>query len=96
MAYGGGGAAVAAAHAAIVQAVKASGVIVRLEPDAFMTVLNKIEKPLVVMAPEGWLKKDFAYLTSYKGLCFYTKCRTMLMLPGSAELIAAKQIWVPA
>ena len=94
MAYGGG--AVTAAYTAMVQAVKASGAIVRLEPQAFMTILNKIEKPLVVTAPGGFLSKGFSYLTSYKGLCLYTKSPSQLILPSSTELIAAKQIWIPS
>lgn len=94
MAYGGGAAAAAIA-AAIAQAIKASGTIVRVEPRDFNTILNKADKPLVVVARGGWLKKDYEYLTSYKGLAFFTKSRTALMLPGSAEIISAGQIWIP-
>jgi len=35
------------------------------------------------------------YLSSYKGLAFFTKSPTELMLPGSAELIRAGKIWTP-
>ena len=35
------------------------------------------------------------YLSSYKGLAFFTKSPTELMLPGSAELIRAGKIWIP-
>ena len=52
MAYGGS-AAVAAA-AAIAQAIKASGAIVRIEPDGFLKILSKSNKPLVVMVKGGW------------------------------------------
>ena len=95
MSYGGGE-TVPAAYAAMTQAVKASGAIVRGEPETFMIILNKVEKPLVVMAPGGFCSKGFSYLTSNKGLCFYTKSPLQLMLPSSAELIAAKQIWIPS
>jgi hypothetical protein len=95
MAYAGGSAA-ASAHAALVQAVKASGAIIKVEPEAFSTVLNKIEQPLVVISMGGIFKKDFRYLTSYKGLIFYTKSRTEIILPGRTELIAAKEIWIPS
>jgi hypothetical protein len=95
MSYAGGSGA-AAAHAALVQAVKASGAIIKVEPDAFSTMLNKIEQPLVVMSIGGIIKKDFRYLTSYKGLIFYTKSPTEILLPGRTELIAAKQIWIPS
>jgi hypothetical protein len=95
MAYAGGSAA-ASAHAAFVQAVKASGAIIKVEPEAFSTILNKIEQPLVVISMGGTFKKDFRYLTSYKGLIFYTKSRTEIILPGRTELISAKEIWVPS
>ena len=94
MAYGGGG-AVAAAYAAMAQAVKASGAIVRVEPEVFAVIAARMDKPLVVTAPGGWLSKGFQYLTSYKGLIFYTKSGNQISLPGGAEIIAAKQIWIP-
>ncbi len=94
MVYGGGGAA-AAAHAALVQATKASGVIIKVEPDAFLTILNKNREALVVIAPGGFLSKNYQYLTSYKGLAFFTKSQTELMLPGNVEVVSAQQIWIP-
>jgi hypothetical protein len=97
MAYAGGGAAGAAAAraAAIAQAIKASGAIVRVEPDAFILILSKADRPVVVMAQGGLFKPNYQYLTAYKGLIFYTKSPAHLMLPGGVELIAAKQIWIP-
>jgi hypothetical protein len=96
MVYGGGGAAAAAAHAALVQATKASGVIVKVEPDAFLKIVNKNREALVVIAPGGFWGKGYHYLTSYKGLAFFTKSRTELMLPGGAEVVSAQQIWIPS
>ncbi len=93
MAYGGG---VAAAYAAaIAQAIKASGAIVSVEPDAFVKLVSRVEKPAVVTAPGGVFKKNFQYLTTYKGLFFFTKSREPLTLPGGTEVIAAKKIWIP-
>lgn len=94
MLYGAeaGGAAVAAA---IAQAIKASGAIVQVEPSDFNTIVSKIDKPLVVQAQGGVLKTNYQYLTGYKGLVFFTKSPAPLMLPGDAELITAKKIWVP-
>lgn len=88
------GAGAAAAYAAMVNAVKASGAIVRVEPDAFMEILGRIEKPLVVYSPAKFMVKH-KYLTSYKGLCFYTKTDTPLILTRQIEVIAAMKIWVP-
>ena len=63
----------AVAAAAIAQAIKASGAIVSVEPNEFMTVLSKAEKPVVVVAISGFRKKRYQYLTGYKGFVFYTK-----------------------
>lgn len=97
MAYGGGGAAAAAARAAaIANAIKASGAIVRMEPDDFLSILAKSDKPLVVMAKGGFLKPNYQYLTSYKGLIFFTKSSEMLMLPSKVELLVSDKIWIPS
>ncbi|MFC2022602.1 hypothetical protein ACFLTL_00350 [Chloroflexota bacterium] len=90
------GAAAAAAAAAIAQAIKASGAIVRVKPDDFISILGKTSRPLVVFATGGVLKKNYQYLTAYKGLIFFTKAETPILLPGDAELVAAKQIWIPS
>ncbi|MCL2706579.1 MAG: hypothetical protein FWE97_00165 [Dehalococcoidia bacterium] len=95
MSYGGGGAA-AAAHAALVQAVKASGVLIRLEPDEFLKILGKNRDGLVVIAQGGFLNRGFRYITSYKGLAFFTKSSVELELPGGMEIVDARQIWMPS
>lgn len=88
---------VTAAHAAAVaQAIKASGVLVRLEPSEFQRILHRQEEPLVVKAPAGFLQRGWRYLTSYKGLAFYTKSSEALPLPGRAEVVEAQAISVPA
>lgn len=91
----GGGAATTAAMAAIASAIKASGAIVRVEPDDFNRILSHTTKPLVVIAKGGLFKPNFQYLTAYKGLFFYTKSATELMLPGDVEIVSAKEIWIP-
>ena len=63
MAYGGP--ATVAAAAAIAQAIKASGAIVRIEPDGFLKILSKSNKPLVVMVKGGLVKANYQYLTAY-------------------------------
>jgi hypothetical protein len=95
MAYAGGAAAAAAA-AAIARATKASGAIVNMEADGFQAILARSERPLVVVASGGFFSRSFSYLTPYKGLIFYTKSSTELMLPSRAEVVAAKSIWVPS
>lgn len=95
MAYAGGASGAVAAAAAIAQAIRASGAIVRVEPNDFRIILSKADKPVVVVAASGFRKKKNEYLTGYKGLVFYTKSNIPLQLPSEAELIVAKKIWIP-
>lgn len=85
----------AAARAAMIQAVKASGTLVRVEPEEFNKLLAKMEAPLVVTATGGLFTRKFLYLTSYKGLAFFASSRTQLQLPYKAEVVAAGKIWMP-
>jgi hypothetical protein len=86
-----------AAQAALaVQALKASGAVVQVEPEVFLALLQKGEQPLVVVAQGRLVKSNHYYLTSYKGLIFSTKSAAPLPLPQDAELITAKEIWLPA
>ena len=88
-------AASAAAAAAIVNAVKASGVVVRVEPVDFLALLKRADAPLVVVGRGGVFRKHFRYLTSYKGLAFYTRSPDALVLPPRAEVVAAQAISIP-
>lgn len=92
MTNGAAGAAVAAA--AIANAIKAMGPIVIVEPQVFLDILQRTEKPLVVHSPAGLMTK-YKYLTSYKGLIFFTKSKDALLIPASAETISAKKIELP-
>ncbi len=85
----------AAVAVAIAQATKASGAVVDMDPDSFLAIVSRGEKPLVVVASGGLLHKSFRYLVGYKGLAFHTKSKTELMLPGKVEVVAAKSIWIP-
>ena len=91
----GGAGAAAAAGAAIANAIKASGAIVNVESDDFEIILRRAEAPLVVCATGGVFSTKYYYLTSYKGLIFFTRTPAPLSLPGRAEIINAKNIWVP-
>jgi hypothetical protein len=87
--------AAGAAAAGMIAAIGASGVIVRVEPDVFVVILKRQSGALVVHATGGFFSTDYRYLTSYKGLAFYTKARAPLDLPPGAEVVQAKSIWVP-
>lgn len=95
MANGAEGGAVAAIAAQIAQAIKASGAIVKVETTDFMTILNRVQNPLVVCSETRFLGRKYHYLTAYKGLVFYTKSSTPLILRPSIEIIQAKKIWIP-
>ena len=85
-----------AAHAAaLANATKASGTIVRLEPMEWLKILKRLEDPLVVIAPGGLFRKKYRYLTSYRGLAFFTASDDLLPLPSRVDVISAKSIWVP-
>lgn len=94
-AAGAGGAAAGGAAAAIAQAIKASGVLVRLEPDEFLKIVYRIEAPLVVCAETSFFGRTFQYLVSFKGLGFFTKSKQPLDLGGTAEVVTARKIWIP-
>jgi hypothetical protein len=84
-----------AAHIAMINALKASGVVVRMEPGDFMALLERMEEPLVVVGQGGVFRKHAQYLTSYRGLAFFTKSDQALVLPRRAEVVTVKSISVP-
>jgi hypothetical protein len=87
--------AVATANAAIANAIKASGVLIRLESEEFSKIMQKNHEGLVVYATGGVFTKNHQYLTSYKGLTFFTKTAEPLILPSKCEIINAGRIWIP-
>ena len=91
----GAAAAGAAGAASVGRATKASGVVVRLEPDEFVKILRRVPEPLIVTSIGGIFTTYYEYLMSYKGLAFYTKSKDELPMPEDAELVNARMIWVP-
>ena len=88
------GAAGGAAGAAIANAIKACGAIVQVSEQDFLDILARSHDPIVVHSPAGLLTKQ-KYMTSYKGLIFYTKTKQELVIPASVEIVNAKKIWIP-
>lgn len=88
-------AAAGAAAAMAMGAPKAQGVVVRLEPLQFMLILQRQPGPIVVRATRGFIHNIFQYLTTYKGLTFYTEARDPIVIPDDADLLDAKSISVP-
>jgi hypothetical protein len=96
MSAGGAAAGAAAAAAAVAQAIKASGVLVRVEPAEFLRIVQRQPGLLVVHATGGLFRTHYHYLTSYKGLAFFAKSPSPLTLPADCETIpAAGGIWIP-
>lgn len=91
----GAEASVAAAGAAMANAVKAMGAIVEVTPEDFAGIVNRADTPVVITASGGWLQKKHQYLTSYRGFIFYTRTDEELILQSGAEYIASKSIWIP-
>ena len=85
----------AAAAAAIAKAIKASGVIVRVSPDDFQSLLVRAKDALVVQAEGGLFSTKYSYLVSYKGFAFFTQSSEPILLPAHIEAIRAAKIWVP-
>lgn len=83
------------AAATSIQAIKASGTIVKVEPKEFEKILARQSGLLVVTARGGLLSTNYQYLTNYKGLAFFTKSSAALNLPGGHEVIQAEKIWIP-
>ena len=84
------------AQAMIAQAIKASGAIVRVEPEPFLDLVGRADQPLVVTAIGGLFSKNYQYLMGFKGLAFFTKSPMPLTLPGDAMVVEARKIWIPA
>jgi len=83
------------AAAAIRKAIKASGVVVHVEPSEFSNILRKIDQPLIVYSPPRMLIRRHQYLTSYKGLAFFTRSSEQIDLPKNVEVVVAKSLWMP-
>ena len=86
----------AAAIAAAINAIKAMGVVVRVEPLDFLRVLGKQPEPLVVYSAPTFFARRHEYLVSYKGFAFYTRSPEALQLPGAVELVTTKTMYVPS
>ena len=76
-------------------AIKASGVVVQVLPEDFLIIVQQSENALVVHAQSKIIRTTHKYLTSYKGLAFYTKLDKPFDFLSKVELIEAKRISIP-
>ena len=84
-----------AAAAAISNAIKASGAIVRIEPDDFSNLIAKVDNALVIESKGGVFSTHYKYLSSYKGFVFYCKSKDKLSFSSRHEVMQSQKIWVP-
>ena len=89
------GSAAAITTNVIANAIKSSGVVVEVSPEDFLIIVQRSEHALVVHAQSKILRTTHKYLTSYKGLAFYTKVGEPLKFVSEVELIEAKRISIP-
>ncbi len=78
-----------------IKAVTAKGAHVLLEPQDFTLLVHRMEAPLVVTARVGIIKTSYRYLTSYKGMFFYTISGAGLQFSPQVELVTAGRIRMP-
>ncbi len=84
-----------AATAAVAQAIKASGAIVKISPEGFKALLQRAKEPLVIVSQGGLISKKFEYLMGYKGLVFFTSSKEQFGFTSGVELVTAEKIWIP-
>jgi hypothetical protein len=86
----------AAAKAAIQEAIKASGAIVRIENTDFSRLISKMETGLVIESVSRFFGKEYyKYSTSYLGFVFYCKSNEKISISSRLEKINAKNMWFP-
>jgi len=90
-----GAGAAAHAAAAAMEAIKASGAIVRVEAGEFRKLLDQNPEGLVVHAVGGLFSREHKYLMGHKGLVFYTSSAEPIELPNRFQVVEAKKIWIP-
>ena len=86
----------AAIAAVIANAIKASGVVVKVRPEDFVNIIRRVEKPLVIYSAPGFFSRGHKYLTSYKGFAFFTQTPEPIRFASGVETVIADKIWIPS
>jgi len=87
--------AAGAAMVAVMEAIKASGAIVRVPPEEFRKLLDMNPEGLIVHATGGLFSAKHRYLMGFKGLVFHTVSPDPLSTPRGCQVVEAKKIWIP-
>jgi hypothetical protein len=69
---------------------RGTGVCVKLED--FLTILSKMEAPLVIVTSEGFFTKIYKYVTAYKGFVLFTESLDKLEFGSNIEVIYAQSL----
>ncbi|WP_414529912.1 hypothetical protein [Nodularia chucula] len=69
---------------------RGTGVFVKLED--FLSILAKIEQPLVIITSEGYFTKIYKYVTAYKGFVFFAESLDKLEFGSNIEVIYAQSL----
>lgn len=88
----------AAAAAALRNASIAAGGMIRVVPEEFLRMADRLEEPVIVHFQGTWalfMTPAHHYVMPYKGLVVVTKSRDSLYLPKGVELIEAKSLYMP-
>lgn len=78
------------------RAIASTGSIVKITPEVMLGLISRMNEPLIIEChKKRFYGGEYSYLTSYKGLCFYTEAKSQLAIPTSAEIIMASEMWIP-
>ena len=84
----------AAIAASQMNAMKAIGPIVRVDIDAFSSILKEADAPLLAVA-DCLLGNYKKYLLNYKGLTFYCKTASEFQVPSNTQIVKCNSISIP-
>ena len=76
-------------------ATRATGVIVHVDAGDFQALIKRAVEPMILVARGGVFKKHYQYMTTYKGLAFFTRSDRPLEFAGRHEKIMVKKLWIP-
>ena len=87
----------ASSGAKVIKAATSMGTIVQVESGIFLSIVGRLDKPMVVTSYSKGLFEgaQYQYIVCYKGITFYTDIKESLLLPESIELIESARMFTP-
>lgn len=74
---------------------QAVGPIVFLDAAGFLDVVQKQNDLIVITADPTALLRKYRYITSYKGITFFTQTKEKITLPSNAYVISVEHLHMP-